>query len=122
MMPLSGSVTQALVSGSTLGSAAFGLRPRLRLPVACSSASRASIFACWRAAAAAARRSSFSLHLRSRASRSARPASDFGKLAPCCAAGWLSSRASVASASARICAISASMPAIVRLTSSEALP
>jgi hypothetical protein len=43
-MPLSGSVGLATRSGSTEASAGLGLRPRRRLPVACSSATRASIF------------------------------------------------------------------------------
>src|SRR5512144_790415 len=60
MISLSGSVTLATASGSTLSSAGLRLRPRLPLPVACSSAAQAAIFSCWRAAVAAALAASFS--------------------------------------------------------------
>ncbi|HYQ92504.1 MAG TPA: hypothetical protein VES89_10640 [Candidatus Competibacteraceae bacterium] len=45
------------------------MRPRLPLPVACSSAARASIFSCWRAAVSAALAASFSRQAASRAFR-----------------------------------------------------
>ena len=72
MMALSGSVGLATRSGLASGSAALGLRPRRRLPLARSSAARAAIFSCWRAAASAARRSSSALQARRRDRRSSR--------------------------------------------------
>src|SRR5271166_6243445 len=96
MMPLSGSVGFAPRSGSTLGSGSFGLRPRLRFPVAFSSMSRAAIFSCWRAAAAAARFASFSRHAFSRTRRSPRRFRFAGSAGPLLSApNWRSSRASV---------------------------
>lgn len=58
----------------------FGLAAAAPLPAACSSAARASIFACCRAAASAAWRSSFAWQARSRARRSSRRARALGNV------------------------------------------
>src|SRR5215213_6339517 len=94
-----------------------GLRPRLRRPLACSSASRAAIFACWRAAALSAWRCSFAWHCRSRASRAAAQLSFLGNLSP----GWRSSCASAASASASMRRICSARLVALRLASRAAL-
>src|SRR5215217_4300261 len=94
-----------------------GLRPRLRRPLACSSASRAAIFACWWAAALSAWRCSFAWHCRSRASRAAAQLSFLGNLSP----GWRSSCASAASASASMRRICSARLVALRLASRAAL-